>query len=66
LKLIEDIEVQDLKSTQKTEFIYSGNQEFYDSREQDRFFCNLLVEAARTCTKTPTTLSRYMVTVKQR
>lgn len=41
--LLDDISVNDLKSTQKTEFIYSGNEEFpYDSREQWTDSCNLL------------------------
>ncbi|KHJ37177.1 arginine deiminase [Pedobacter glucosidilyticus] len=41
--LLEDISVNDLKSTEKVEFIYSGNQKFpYDSREQWTDSCNLL------------------------
>jgi arginine deiminase len=41
--LLNDISVNDLKSKEKTEFIYSGNQEFpYDSREQWTDSCNLL------------------------
>ncbi|MFC5282737.1 arginine deiminase family protein [Pedobacter alpinus] len=41
--LLDDISKNDLKSDQKTEFIYSGNEEFpYDSREQWTDSCNLL------------------------
>jgi len=41
--LLDDISVNDLKSGVKTEFIYSGNEEFpYDSREQWTDSCNLL------------------------
>ena len=41
--LLNDISMNDLKSREKTEFIYSGNQEFpYDSREQWTDSCNLL------------------------
>lgn len=41
--LLNDISINDLKSKEKTEFIYSGNQEFpYDSREQWTDSCNLL------------------------
>jgi arginine deiminase len=41
--LLEDISVNDLKSTEKVEFIYSGNEKFpYDSREQWTDSCNLL------------------------
>ena len=42
-QLLEDISINDLKSTDKVEFIYSGNEEFpYDSREQWTDSCNLL------------------------
>ncbi len=42
-QLLEDISENDLKSSEKTEFIYSGNEEFpYDSREQWTDSCNLL------------------------
>lgn len=41
--LLDDISKNDLKSKEKTEFIYSGNEEFpYDSREQWTDSCNLL------------------------
>jgi arginine deiminase len=42
-QLLADISENDLKSTEKTEIIYSGNEEFpYDSREQWTDSCNLL------------------------
>lgn len=41
--LLNDISVNDLKSDQKTQFIYSGNQQFpFDAREQWTDSCNLL------------------------
>lgn len=41
--LLDDISLNDLKSKEKTEFIYSGNEEFpFDSREQWTDSCNLL------------------------
>ena len=41
--LLNDISVNDLHSKDKTEFIYSGNEEFpFDSREQWTDSCNLL------------------------
>lgn len=42
-ELLNDISVNDLKSTEPTRFIYSGNNVFpYDSREQWTDSCNLL------------------------
>jgi arginine deiminase len=42
-QLLADISENDLNSKEKTEFIYSGNEEFpYDSREQWTDSCNLL------------------------
>ena len=41
--LLADVSENDLGSTEKTEFVYSGNEEFpYDSREQWTDSCNLL------------------------
>ncbi|HTN21610.1 MAG TPA: arginine deiminase family protein [Pelobium sp.] len=41
--LLDDVSVNDLKSTGKTEFIYSGNKQFpFDAREQWTDACNLL------------------------
>jgi arginine deiminase len=42
-ELLQDISKNDLKSEEKTRFIYSGNNEFpYDAREQWTDSCNLL------------------------
>jgi arginine deiminase len=42
-ELLQDISKNDLKSEEKTKFIYSGNNEFpYDAREQWTDSCNLL------------------------
>lgn len=42
-ELLNDISINDLKSTEKTEFIYSGNQQFpFAAREQWTDSCNLL------------------------
>lgn len=42
-ELLQDISRNDLKSEEKTRFIYSGNNEFpYDAREQWTDSCNLL------------------------
>lgn len=41
--LLNDVSINDLKSSEKTEFIYSGNQQFpFDAREQWTDSCNLL------------------------
>lgn len=41
--LLNDVSINDLKSVEKTTFIYSGNNEFpYDAREQWTDSCNLL------------------------
>ncbi len=41
--LLDDVSVNDLKSDEPTEFIYSGNQQFpFDAREQWTDSCNLL------------------------